>query len=190
MNNDRILNLGRLEDLAPASMREVEVQGIKILLVRQGDAVTAIGAECPHAGGPLAEGVLADGRIICPWHKASFCTRTGALLDPPAVDDLPAYKIEIRNGDIVLQNPEPLPAPPRPQRQDGRRFVILGAGAAGFAAAQELRKTGFTGAITLISREEELPYDRTLLSKYFLSGEEASEKSPLQDEAFFKNQQD
>ncbi len=184
MNDDRLLILGSLNDLPAGAMREVEVQGMKILLVRQGDAVTAIGAQCPHAGAPLAEGVLADGKIICPWHKAAFCARTGACLDPPAFDDLPAYAIEIQNGDIVLRHPEP--APTQPTTQDGRNFVILGAGAAGFSAARELRNIGFTGAITLISREDALPYDRTILSKYVLAGQQAGEKSPLQDEAFFK----
>ena len=157
MNTDRTLILGQLGPiLPPGSMREVEVQGDKkSCWSRQDDKVTAIGAECPHAGGPLAEGVLAEGKVYCPWHKAAFCTRTGAVLDPPAVDDLPAYDIEIRNGDIVLRSAEPLPPPSRPTTHDNRRFVILGAGAAGFSAAQALRKTGFTGAITLISREAE-----------------------------------
>ncbi len=185
MENDRLLILGRLDGLAPGTMRAVEVRGNKILLVRQGDEVRAIGAECPHAGGPLAEGVLADGIVICPWHKASFCTRTGALIDPPAVDALPRYGIEITDGDIALRGVEPAQPPP-PSAKDDRHFVILGAGAAGFSAAQELRKAGFAGAVTMISQEDELPYDRTVLSKYFLSGEQGGEKSPLQDDAFFK----
>ncbi len=186
MAHDRTLILGRLEDVAAGGMREVEVQGIKILLVRQGDSVTAIGAECPHARGKLAQGVLADGEVICPWHKASFCVRTGALRDPPAVDDLPVYDVEIQDGDIVLRNAQPRSSPAPAAAPDARRFVILGAGAAGFSAAQELRKAGFAGAITLISKEAELPYDRTLLSKYFLSGEKGGEKSPLQDGEFYQ----
>jgi NADPH-dependent 2,4-dienoyl-CoA reductase/sulfur reductase-like enzyme/nitrite reductase/ring-hydroxylating ferredoxin subunit len=185
METDRILNLGRLEDLDAGSMRLIEVQGHKILLVRQGEKVTAIGAECPHAGGPLVEGVLADGKIICPWHKASFCASSGVRLDPPAVDNLESYAIEIQNGDIVLRDAENPPAPKPLAAEDKRRFVILGAGAAGFSAAQELRNAGFAGAITLISHEDDLPYDRTILSKSFLSGGEGGEKSPLQGEDFF-----
>jgi NADPH-dependent 2,4-dienoyl-CoA reductase/sulfur reductase-like enzyme/nitrite reductase/ring-hydroxylating ferredoxin subunit len=186
MNEKPILVLGRLEDLPDGGMRAVEVGGIKILLIRQGGEVTAIGAECPHAGAPMEEGVLADGQVICPWHKAAFCTRTGALLDPPAVDDLPSYAIEIANGDIVLRQPEPLAPPTQPGFGQAQHFVILGAGAAGFSAAQELRKTGFAGAVTLISHEDALPYDRTLLSKYVLSGEPGGEKSPLQNQDFFE----
>jgi apoptosis-inducing factor 3 len=185
MQKDQTFNLGRLDELDSGGMRAIEIQGRKILLVRQGDDVTAIGAECPHAGGPLAEGVLADGKIICPWHKASFCASSGARLDPPAVDDLESYAIEIQDGDIVLRNANALPPAERTAQKDARRFVILGAGAAGFSAAQELRNTGFAGAITLISHEDDLPYDRTILSKSYLSGGEGGEKSPLQDKEFF-----
>jgi NADPH-dependent 2,4-dienoyl-CoA reductase/sulfur reductase-like enzyme/nitrite reductase/ring-hydroxylating ferredoxin subunit len=187
MENARTLNLGRFEDIPADGMRAVEVQNKKILLIRHGDTVTAIGAECPHAGAPLVEGVLAAGQVICPWHKAAFCTRTGALLDPPAVDDLPSYAVAVENGDIVLRDIETQPTPAAAEQHDGRHFVVIGAGAAGFSAAQELRKLGFKGAVTLISHEEELPYDRTVLSKYFLSGEQGGEKSPLQNEAFFED---
>lgn len=185
MSDRQILILGRLEDIAPGTMREVEAAGQNILLVRQGDKITAIGARCPHAGGILAEGILTDGEVICPWHKAAFCVRTGKRLDPPAVDDLPSYRVEIENGDILLRDPQPAARPAPPPTADSGHFAILGAGAAGFAAAQELRRRGFGGAISLISPENELPYDRTILSKYVLAGQKAGEKSPLQEENFF-----
>lgn len=182
------LILGRFDDLAVNEMREVEFGGNKILLVRNGNEVTAIGAECPHAGGPLAEGVLADGHVTCPWHKASFCVRTGARLEPPAVDGLPRYPVKIVNGDIVMESADPV-SPPKPKlAADKRKFVILGAGAAGFSAAQQLREAGFGGEITLVSQEAELPYDRTVLSKSFLAGQKVHEKTPLQENYFYTNQ--
>ena len=183
-----MLILGRFDALAENQMREVEVAGKKILLIRDGDAVSAIGAECPHAGGPLAEGVLAGGRVICPWHKASFCIRTGARLEPPAVDDLPRYPVKIVNGDIVLESAESAVEEKPKHNADRRKFVILGAGAAGFSAAQQLREAGFGGEIILVSREAELPYDRTVLSKSFLAGQEVDEKTPLQEDDFYTAQ--
>jgi NADPH-dependent 2,4-dienoyl-CoA reductase/sulfur reductase-like enzyme/nitrite reductase/ring-hydroxylating ferredoxin subunit len=181
--------LGRLADFPSGEMREVEVAGHKILLVRQGDDVTAIGAICSHAGGPLVQGVLAEGRVVCPWHKAAFCTRTGKRLDPPAVDDVPAFSVGVQNGEIVLKTPKPVPHVAHESGPaDARCFVILGAGAAGFSAAQELRRSGFTGTITLVSQEDALPYDRTVLSKYFLSGQQSGEKTPLQDDEFYVTQ--
>ena len=186
--SDKTVILGRLDSLDANEMREVEVAGEKILLVRHNGAVSAIGAECPHAGGPLAEGMLADGQVICPWHKARFCVRTGARLEPPALDALPFYPVEIIDGDIVLQGAAPTAAS-RPRCEgDNRNFLILGAGAAGVSAAQQLREAGFEGEITLVSQEAELPYDRTVLSKSFLAGQEVHEKTPLQDEVFYAEQ--
>jgi len=88
----------------------------------------------------------------------------------------------------VLVSPEPAigPEPGLPTDRDPRRFVIVGGGAAGAVAAQTLRAEGFAGMIVMIDPEGELPYDRTLLSKYMLSGAEAGEKSPLQDAAFYQ----
>ena len=80
--------LGAVE---PGGTKQVEVDGEKVLLLRDGDAVHAVGATCPHAGGPLAEGIRNGDRIVCPWHKAAFCIRTGAVQDPPALDPLPRY---------------------------------------------------------------------------------------------------
>ena len=48
---------------------------------------------------------------------------------------------------------------------DVRSMVIIGGGPAGVAAAQTLREEGFTGRVTLISKEADLPYDRTKMSK-------------------------
>ena len=183
---DRVLILGKFADLQPGVMRELEVAGQKILLLRAGEQVWAVGAECPHAGGPLARGVFADGKIMCPWHKATFCLRTGECVDPPAVDGIPAFPLKMVNGDILLDDGERAPARAPPSAGDLRHFVVLGAGGAGFSAAQTLREAGFTGKITLVSKEPELPYDRTILSKYVLAGQEAGEKSPLQNDAFYE----
>jgi len=184
----RTKNLGRIEDFPASGLREVEVAGEKLLLIRRGDAVTAIAATCPHAGAPLAEGVLHGGSVICPWHKAAFSVRTGKRLEPPAVDDLPAYQLDILDGDIFLAEDQPGPPPRGAAPVDHRCFVIIGAGAAGFSAAQELRRQEFGGRVLLLDAIGALPYDRTIQSKYALSGAKAGEKSPLQDEDFYRRE--
>ena len=178
--------VARLADLPDGTMRGVELDGAGILLVRRGEDVHAFQGTCPHAGAPLAEGVLVGDRVICPWHKAAFCVTSGACLDPPAVDDLKRLPVGIRNGEILVAPEEPVhPQPGLPAERDPRRFAILGGGAAGAAAAQTLRAEGFAGQILMIDQEGVLPYDRTLLSKSVLSGAEHGEKSPLQDDAFY-----
>lgn len=184
-NEARIV--ARLDDFPDGTMREVELDGAKILLVRRGQDVFAVEGTCPHAGGPLAEGVLIGDRVVCPWHKAEFCVTTGACTQPPAVDGLKRIPVGLRDGNVLLA-PEPAvhPEPGLPTDRDPRRFVIVGVGAAGAVAAQTLRAEGFAGTIVMIDPEGELPYDRTLLSKYVLSGAEAGEKSPLQDAEFYQ----
>ena len=175
---------GQLEDIEPAAMREVEHDGQKILLTRDADQVHAIGATCPHAGGPLAQGVRHGDRVICPWHKAAFCIRTGTVQAPPALDPVPRYDVRIQDGTILLTPVEqPAPAASAP---DPRHFVIIGAGAAGAVAAQTLREAGFAGRVTMLDAANRVPYDRTILSKYALSGKSGAEKSPLQDQSWYR----
>ena len=179
-----------LWDVGPASavsedgMLGVEIGEQKLLLVRFGEEVLAFDGFCPHAGAPLAEGVRCGNHAICPWHKASFDLRTGALVEPPAVDPLPRYPTLVEHGRVLVSL-EAIPGTSAEPSEDRRCFVILGAGGAGQAAAQTLRAEGFGGRLVMISREAELPYDRTVLSKYRLSGEDGSEKTPLQDAGFY-----
>ena len=162
----------------------VEVDGTRILLIREGDVVRAVGATCPHAGGPLAEGVRRGERLICPWHKATFCLSSGAL-EPPAVDPLPRFDVRVAEGRVFVRVPARQPETQN-ATSDQRCFVIVGAGAAGAVAAQTLREAGFGGRVVMLDRENRVPYDRTILSKYALSGEEGAEKSPLQSQSFYR----
>ncbi len=174
-----------LAAIEPGGMQQVEMDGETILLVRDGDTVHAVGAVCPHAGGPLAQGVRNGDRIVCPWHKAAFCVRTGAVLDPPALDALPRYDVRLDAGRILLAKPAQPSASP-PAAPDARCFVIVGAGGAGAVAAQTLREAGFTGRVVILDPANRVPYDRTVLSKYALSGQKGAEKSPLQTQAFYR----
>ena len=178
-------DVAALADLADGGMLAVEAGDEKILLTRAGATVHAVGASCPHAGAPLEQGVRNGERIVCPWHKATFCLRTGALLEPPAVDNLPRYDVRIEAGRIVVTVPaagaEQAVLPP-----DRRIFAIVGAGGAGAVAAQTLREAGYNGRIVMLDEHNRVPYDRTVLSKYFLSGERNAEKSPLQSQSFYR----
>ena len=179
--------VARLDALDPGGLLEVQAGGETVLLLRDEDTVHAIGGLCPHAGARLAEGIRHGTRVVCPWHKAAFCARTGAVLDPPAVDDVPRYTVRIADGRVFVRIPA-AQSPTVPPAPDTRHFVILGGGAAGAIAAQTLRQEGFGGRVTLIDAEGRVPYDRTVLSKYFLSGEQGAEKSPLQTQAFYRDQ--
>ncbi len=184
-----VLGMDELED---GTMRSVAAGGTDVLLVRDGDAVSAVGPKCTHYGAPLENGVLIDGVIHCPWHKACFRASTGAVTAPPALDSLPSYPVRIEDGQIHVSVPDDAPetvspvAVPLDAAPDDRTFVIVGAGAAGGYAAQRLRLEGFRGRLVLVSDEDEVPYDRTKLSKPFLGGQQGADQLPLRPAGFYE----
>lgn len=149
----------------------------QILLVRIGDEVSAIGATCTHYGGPLGEGLLASGTVRCPWHHACFDVRSGAVLRAPGLSPLPRWRVE-RRGDRFFVGERLDPVAP-PAAAGPENVVIVGMGAAGVNVADTLRREGYAGRIVMISREEELPYDKPNLSKDYLAGKAPAEWLPL-----------
>jgi NADPH-dependent 2,4-dienoyl-CoA reductase/sulfur reductase-like enzyme/nitrite reductase/ring-hydroxylating ferredoxin subunit len=164
----------RIESLVDGSPRIVRVDGRKVFLCRIGPEVRAFDVECPHLGGPLDEGLTENGVVTCPWHHARFDLRTGAALAAPAFDALTRRETRVEDGLVKVGAARPPSA--AAARASGRRdaadpMVIVGGGAAGFTAADTLRKSGWAGEITLVSADPHPPYDRTLLTKDYLDGQ-------------------
>ncbi|MDB5372998.1 MAG: FAD-dependent pyridine nucleotide-disulfide oxidoreductase [Belnapia sp.] len=156
-----------------------------VLLVRRGEAIFAVGAHCPHYGAPLADGLAVGETIRCPWHHACFSLRSGEALAAPAFDPLGTWQVE-RDGDHVWVADKLPPPPPRGIGAGAPgRIIILGGGAAGFAAAEQLRREGYTGTLTLLSEDTEAPYDRPNLSKDYLIGRVPEDQLPLRPPGFY-----
>lgn len=185
------INAGKLDDFEDNGLKTVEVDGAKVLIARVGDEFHALSAFCTHYGAPLEEGVLSDGRIVCPWHHACFNVKTGDILEPPAMDALVSYEIWKDGENLMVRIPEDPPRRRLPEMsrrepgKDDRKFVIIGGGAAGYSAAQSLRENGFKGSVLMITREMRLPYDRPNLSKDYLHGEAKEEWMPLREDSFY-----
>ncbi len=160
-------------DLPDGGMLAGRVGKDPVLLARVGDEVFAIGALCSHYHGELAEGLMVGDTVRCPLHHACFSLRTGAALRAPAFDNVGTWRVE-RDGDrirVTEKLPKPAaPAVPSPDPGAGR-YVIVGGGAAGFAAAEMLRREGFEGELTVLSAEADRPIDRPNLSKDNLAGQ-------------------
>jgi len=164
-----------------------QVAGEAVLLARSGGGLFAIGAECTHYHGPLAEGVLVAGAVRCPWHHACFSLRTGEALHAPALNPVTCWRVEQRDGTIYVRDKlEPAARPARTGAQAGpESIVIIGGGAAGNAAAEMLRREGYTSPITMLSADDAGPYDRPNLSKDYLAGNAPEEWIPLRPLEFY-----
>jgi len=185
------LTLGvAVDSLADGQMIGGHVGDDAVLLARRGSDFFAIGATCTHYNGPLAEGLLVDDTVRCPWHHACFSLRTGEALHAPAISAVACWTTEARNGKVYVKEKVER-APHRrvaPASDKPGRIVIVGGGAAGFAAAEMLRRQGFEGSVTMLSDDHAPPVDRPNLSKDYLAGTAPEEWVPLRDASWYAEQ--
>src|ERR1041384_1735805 len=127
-----------IRGLSDGSMKLGHVDGEEVVLARRGDEFFAVGAHCTHYGGPLAEGLVVDGTVRCPWHHACFELRTGKVLGAPALSSLPCYEVR-REGNLVRVLGKKAPSV-EPAAVGPSSVVIVGAGPSGLSAAEALRR--------------------------------------------------
>ncbi|CAN5131338.1 non-heme iron oxygenase ferredoxin subunit [soil metagenome] len=96
-----------LADIPTDEALAVEIDGLEIALVRDGDTVYAIKDECSHSAVPLSEGEVEGSEIECWLHGSRFDLTTGKPLNLPAVEPVPIYPTRIE-GDTVLVSLEPI----------------------------------------------------------------------------------
>ncbi len=90
---------------------------------RSGDTLSAVSNRCAHQSGPLSEGRIRDGRIICPWHGYEYCLRNGRA-PAPFTERIATFRLKLADGDVYLDpgalppgtDVEPLSAPVGPAR--------------------------------------------------------------------------
>ena len=142
---------------------------------------------CTHYGAPLADGLLVGDTVRCPWHHACFSLRTGAALRAPALDPVSCWRVEQRDGSVYVREKLARPKQQRLPVAAGapKTVVIVGGGAAGNAAAETLRREGYSGRITMLSADASGPCDRPNLSKGFLAGTASAESNPLRPPEFY-----
>ncbi len=161
------------------------VDGQPVLLARGRNVFRAVDGLCTHYHAPLADGLMVGDTVRCPWHHARFCLNSGQALGAPAIDSLGVWRVEERGGMVYVRaRAEPV-GPRRHTGAGARRVVIVGAGAAGFATAEMLRREGLSGDLTLLGDDPDPPYDRPNCSKDYLAGKAPREWMPLKDAAFY-----
>jgi len=173
-----------LVQLADGAMLPGQIDGEDALLLRQGDALYAIGAQCTHYHAPLAQGLLSGHVLHCPMHHGQFDIRTGEALCAPPLDDLPCWRVEQVGTQVFAR--ERIVQPPRSRTLAPLQDVlIVGGGAAGLAAADTLRREGYEGRLAILSADADAPVDRPNLSKDFLAGTAQADWMPLRSTEWY-----
>ncbi|KAK7171848.1 hypothetical protein R3I93_004216 [Phoxinus phoxinus] len=157
-------------DLLDGQMKEVEVDQQKILLVRNKGQFAAVGGLCTHYGAPLIKGALLGDRVRCPFHGACFNTKTGDIEEFPGLDSLPTYKVKVESGKVYV-TADKKTLKKRVKKMCGRvpgashTVVLIGGGPASLQCAETLRQNDYEGRIIMVTKDEQLPLDKTKLSK-------------------------
>jgi NADPH-dependent 2,4-dienoyl-CoA reductase/sulfur reductase-like enzyme/nitrite reductase/ring-hydroxylating ferredoxin subunit len=179
-----------IDNLPDGHMLAGHVGDDAVLLARRGSEFFAIGATCSHYGGPLAEGLMVEDTVRCPWHHACFSLHTGEALHPPALSPLACWAVEQRDGKLFVTTKAPAPkerSSAAPAAGMPGRIVIIGGGAAGFAAAEKLRREQYQGSIIMLSNDDAPPVDRPNLSKDYLAGNAPEDWVPLRPASFYSD---
>jgi 3-phenylpropionate/trans-cinnamate dioxygenase ferredoxin subunit len=96
------LTVATTDEIKPGERLIVEIGRRWIAIFNVDGQYYAIEDRCTHDDGPLAEGKLTGTTIECPRHGACFDIRTGAVLSPPALVDVPTYPVRVENGEVQV----------------------------------------------------------------------------------------
>ncbi|GLV38280.1 uncharacterized protein CBL_12929 [Carabus blaptoides fortunei] len=179
------------DDVKENEMKVFDLDEGKVLLVRQNGKLNALGTKCTHYGAPLVNGALGKGRIRCPWHGACFNINSGDIEDFPGLDSLPCYQVSIQEGNVKvrarksdLEENKRVKTMSCKDSREGTAMVVIGGGPSGAVCVETLRQEGFSGRITLINKENALPYDRVKVSKAL---DVEIDKIQLRSDEFYAN---
>lgn len=90
-------------EIAEGTMKRVRKDDADLLLVRQHGRACALAHPCTHMGGPLSEGTLKDGSVVCPWHGSEFRLEDGGVINGPATINQPSLEVRERDGEIEVK---------------------------------------------------------------------------------------
>lgn len=92
----------RTEMPGPNEAREFNAAGRVICVANVDGVLSAMDNVCLHRGGPLGQGFIERGKLICPWHGWEFNPKTGAAIHNPAAC-VPVYPIKIDGEDVLVE---------------------------------------------------------------------------------------
>ncbi|HEY1905877.1 MAG TPA: FAD-dependent oxidoreductase [Myxococcaceae bacterium] len=174
-----------LSEIPDGEMLAAQVQGAPVVAFRRGEEVFVLAGACGHYGAPLSDGIFIGYEVRCPWHHARFDVRTGEAVNPPSPRGLPTWMV-VREGSRVRAGARRDPIAPKNVRNAPSSVLVVGAGGAGDSCAEQLRRRGYDGPITLVAKDAEgWPLDRPNLSKDVLAGTAPDEWLPIRGAEFY-----
>jgi nitrite reductase/ring-hydroxylating ferredoxin subunit len=100
-----VRRVASLDEVPAGQPKVVDLDGVRVVLARVGDAVYACGDVCTHRGGPLGKGKLNGARLACPWHGWMFDVRTGQCVFPGRGASVPSYPVRLEGGEVLVELP-------------------------------------------------------------------------------------
>jgi 3-phenylpropionate/trans-cinnamate dioxygenase ferredoxin subunit len=97
-------NVAAAENIAPGEFEITDFGDIEIAVINAGGKFYAIEDVCTHDGGELTGGIIDGDEIECPRHGARFCVRTGAVLAPPAYEDIETFPCRVEDGVVQVRD--------------------------------------------------------------------------------------
>ena len=90
-------------ELPEGTKRKLHIGDVDVVVGRHQGALFALAEKCAHQGGPLSEGELKDGTLVCPWHGSTFCVPSGELVHGPSAYDQPCYETRVVDGFLEIR---------------------------------------------------------------------------------------
>uniref|UniRef100_A0A7I4YVU7 Rieske domain-containing protein n=2 Tax=Haemonchus contortus TaxID=6289 RepID=A0A7I4YVU7_HAECO len=164
--------LGKASDVPPGTKKEFKVREKPILVINDNGKFYATSGLCSHYDYPLEKGIYSRGKIRCALHGACFNVKTGDIEDYPGFDSIHTYDVKEQDGDLILNTTEKELESSRRTRMcaiktltEDAPIIVVGGGVSASAFVEHARLNGCSTPITMITEDENPPYDRVKLSK-------------------------
>jgi 3-phenylpropionate/trans-cinnamate dioxygenase ferredoxin subunit len=97
------INVATLVEFPAGTRRVLDIDGQGIIIINLAGNFYALEDRCSHDDSPLHEGEIEGDEIICPWHGARFCLKTGEVTEPPAYEDIRCYETRITDDMVQIK---------------------------------------------------------------------------------------
>lgn len=101
------VDAGPLDSIPDGRARTVSVGGERVAIFRYEGKLSALSSVCRHQNGPLGEGRVVDGCVVCPWHGYQYRPHDGCS-PAPFTERVPTFRVRVQDGRVLVV-PKPLP---------------------------------------------------------------------------------